>query len=135
MATQHVEYKAGDLDDEILDALCPEKRLLASVLQRAIVDLLSMKDKDQRILEISSGFFDLEDEMIGDKYRQVGTRGKKEGREARNLIRWFRSESKHPFSFLYIIEALGLETTKNRIFRVLKEESIKDHPTLSLQQI
>ena len=87
MATQHVEYKAGDLDDEILDALCPEKRLLASVLQRAIVDLLSMKDKDQRILEISSGFFDLEDEMIGDKYRQVGTRGKKEGREARNLIR------------------------------------------------
>lgn len=118
----------------------PERRLLASVLQRAMIDFLSMDDKEGRLLEVATGFMEESDEQLSlakfydeGEEKPVGPRKADDGREDRNLIRWFRSESKHFCSFLHITEALGLENIRGEIFRILNTETIEDRPHLSGQ--
>ncbi len=123
----------ADMSDDSEDSfryLSPDKRLLANVLKRALLDFLSMSDKAGRVVEVATGTFD-----SADKYHKRDRTGKAKekshAREDRNLIRWFRSESKHPFSFLYIIEALDLDGAKEKILAILRTETAEDRPQLT----
>ena len=122
----------------------PEKRLLASVLQRAMVDMLSMFGRDAIIAEVDSGIYDQSDREIADKYLVDGRkpmgpripRGERKlrdggnEREARDLIRWFRSESREPFSFIYILIALGMDDIQEEILNIMENDTIEDRPNL-----
>jgi len=113
----------------------PERRLIASVLQRSLIDLLQMYERDERIEEVENETCECEDEV----YRNVsGTtreryfkNGFKEKWRARELIRWFRSEDEvSSFSFRWILKELGIESYHEEILRIAEEDTIKDHPFL-----
>lgn len=131
-------YAMGETDEWISSQSTPEKRLMANVLQRAIRDFLEMEDKEGRFIEVGSGTFDMDDELF-DKYHgedgKNGPRVTSEGREDRNLIRWFTSKSRHAFSFLFIMEALDMEGSREALLKVIQSETIKDRPQLTTTQV
>ncbi len=117
--------------------VCPEKRLLANVLQRAIIDFLGMEDKEGRIVEVLSGKYNKSDDSAYTetyKVQTVGRDNEKERRD-RNLVRWFNSMSKHPFSFLYILEVLNISWIKYPLLDILRKDTIRSYPGLQLAQI
>ena len=134
--------------DEFKDmGTSPEKRLLACVLQRALIDLLSARKKSLRMLEVELGD-DAEAEKderrspyaYGVKRtRDVRPAGNRNGgnsthrnpREVRNLIRWFKSDSTDPFTFKHILITLNINELEGRILRIVENDTISDHPGLS----
>lgn len=104
------------LQELVLSGVLPEKRLLASILSTAITDFMEMKNKEARILEVDTGFWN---EIDGKHDVDASKKGNSKRREDRNLIRWFRSNSKEFLSFLYIIEALDMAHLKKDIFELI----------------
>lgn len=118
--------------EDLISTLSPERRLLATILQRAIIDFLSLRNKEDVVMQVRSGGYDvLDTEDLPDKYQGERARA----REDRNLIRWFLSESRHYFSFLYIIEELNLEHVRDDIFVMLSIDNIRTMQEFATLQI